>query len=213
MGERRSPQPTLRLVLVRHGLSVGNQQLALAGWRDDALAEEGREVLKKYRALGLYPETESYYSSDLARCRETFSILYEGIAPAVVFLPAMREINFGSVEGQVAGKVELEHFFLKWLSGEQIYDVENYHAFSDRVWLGFLDLWSRCQKTGSSSATLVAHGGVIRALLIRLQALSPMQWIEIDVPNGLGYDLELTAANPHPRITTVRPLWVEKGAQ
>lgn len=68
----------LRLVLVRHGFSLGNEKHLLSGWSDVPLTDKGRQELRLLRQQMDYPQTQKYYSSDLCRCTETFQIIYEG---------------------------------------------------------------------------------------------------------------------------------------
>ena len=67
-----------RYVFVRHGFSYGNQEHLLAGHTDVSLTDWGRAELRRLRRSCAYPQTQSYYSSDLSRCTETFHILYDG---------------------------------------------------------------------------------------------------------------------------------------
>lgn len=195
-----------RLVLVRHGFSSGNQRQALAGWTDVPLTDEGRSALRALRASKPYPKTDRYYSSDLCRCTETFDILYGDDAVLTALLPGFREICFGSLEDKTPGEVDFREFFRRWLAGEPIADGESYQAFSSRVLYSLRELCSHCLRENVSSATVVTHSGVIRAILIGLGGLSPDRWFTFSSPNGLGYILDLDCGGFEPRLLDFSPI-------
>ena len=68
--------PDFTLQFVRHGISVANENGVLAGWTDVGLSKRGIENLARIRRLYRFLDTDRYYSSDLVRCRDTFSLLF-----------------------------------------------------------------------------------------------------------------------------------------
>ena len=68
-----------KLILVRHGLSIYNDQNRFTGWKDVKLNQQGIdeakqavEILKKY-------EFDRAFTSNLVRAQDTLNIILEGI--------------------------------------------------------------------------------------------------------------------------------------
>lgn len=152
----------LKIVLVRHGYSLGNKEQTLSGWKDVPLVKEGIEELNELKAAYHYPETESYFSSDLSRAYETAKILFPG--REVLELAAFREMNFGIYEGKDEKQVDYHAFFGGWFAGAPIEGGENYFQFRNRVMKAIEALCWEMVESGKESTTLVSHSGVIRVL-------------------------------------------------
>ncbi len=192
-----------RLVLVRHGFSLGNEQSLFSGWSDVPLTEWGRAELCRLRREMDYPVTDRYFSSDLRRCKDTFHLLYGDWAELDGIRPEFREIYFGALENRPATTNDFIRFFHDWLTGKQIADGESYQAFGDRVLAAVTGLVEECHALGAESATVVTHSGFIRTAFMRLHHWPLERWPSLDVPNGLGYILELDCERTHPEICAV----------
>ena len=83
----------MKIVLVRHGYTVGNDQGLYTGWSNTMLSEKGIKELQEYKETYHYPTTDRYYTSDLTRTIDTFNILY-GDTPINESTYAFREIKF-----------------------------------------------------------------------------------------------------------------------
>ena len=93
-----------RIVLLRHGNTVGNSRERFHGSGDVALSEEGREQV---RAAGRRLATEVFdlvAASPLRRAWQSAALLCGG-AP-VLLVPEFREIDFGRWEGLTAEEIE-----------------------------------------------------------------------------------------------------------
>lgn len=195
-----------RYVFVRHGFSYGNQEHLLAGHTDVPLTDAGRAELRRLRRSCAYPQTQHYYSSDLSRCTETFHILYDGKAELNGLLPQFREINFGELENQSETDPSAAYFFRRWLQGKTIGKAETLPQFQKRIGGALSALTFELLQNQISSATLVTHCGVIRAVRMLLEQRGPEDFFRIDVPNGLGYILDLEAAKDRLTLLACRPL-------
>ncbi|WP_173452624.1 histidine phosphatase family protein, partial [Eubacterium pyruvativorans] len=68
-----------RIILLRHGLTEGNQRRWFYGGIDIPLTEEGRQQLKERREAGVYPpvpEDAQVFTSGLIRTEETLELTY-----------------------------------------------------------------------------------------------------------------------------------------
>lgn len=156
-----------RIVLVRHGETVGESSIRYYGATDVPLSERGRRQARAARlalpgdAFGLL------FSSPLSRAWE-FARLVHPDAP-VRLLDELREIDFGDWEGLTAEEIRARDpvRYEDWRQrrpGFEFPGGERRADFEARV--------ARAADTmlasGVSSALVVVHKGVIRTLVRRL---------------------------------------------
>lgn len=195
-----------RLVLVRHGYSLGNQLSLFSGWSDVPLTDRGRAELRDLRRAMDYPETCRYFSSDLLRCRETFHLLYGGDAELDGLRPEFRELHFGMLENQPGTQDDFARFFREWLAGKSVAGAESYREFSDRVMGAIVQLTRECLSRNEPSATVVTHSAFIRTALMYMHNWPPDRWPSLIVPNGLGAMLELDCSGAVPKLCNASPI-------
>jgi broad specificity phosphatase PhoE len=170
----------VRLVLVRHGETVGNSSIRYHGRTDVALSELGRRQMRAARqwlaardgARGFAP----VFTSPLVRAAETARII-AGDDAAALAIEDFVEVDFGLFEGLTAEEIAERYpeEFRRWNSDRLAVDFvypegESKAAFVARVARGtarMLALWhdDRCRGRAVASALLVAHRGVIRAVV------------------------------------------------
>ena len=148
-----------RIVLLRHGNTVGNSHERFHGSGDVALSDEGRAQV---RAAGHRLATEVFEvvaASPLRRAWQSAALLSNG-AP-VLLVPEFREIDFGRWEGLTAQEIEAQDpvLYRAWREGAADFEFpggERRATFRERVVKGLATL----AHTGAENA----HRGVIRAL-------------------------------------------------
>jgi broad specificity phosphatase PhoE len=173
----------VRLVLVRHGETVGNSSIRYYGRTDVALSELGRRQMRAARewlaardgASGFAP----VFTSPLVRAAEGARII-AGRDAAAVAIEEYAEVDFGLFEGLTAEQIAERYpeEFYRWnanrLAPELVYpEGESRTAFIARVARGtarMLALWHDARAGGraGSNALMVAHRGVIRAVVRKL---------------------------------------------
>ena len=183
-----------KIILVRHGettlnkLSILNGQLA-----DPALTEKGKE---QARLTGLKLKDvhfDAAYSSDLKRAIKTGAIIYGKPISKANQLPALRERNFGSLDGKpethyIKGnekKKTMPHDE-RWVY-KHVPDMESDHELSQRF-IGALE--SVAKKNYGKTILVVAHGGAIRTTLIKLQGLTDNEFPPGSFKNGSYVELD-----------------------
>ena len=177
------------LTLVRHGESEANVRHMLSGWLDVNLTDKGRRELEILRNTVKYPASEIYFSSPLKRCIETSHILFPDIEPIV--RDDFREINFRSMEGWIlSSKEEIDTYFESWVEDEPYIDEETISDVMERGSEAILRTVRECRDKGLHSATIVMHSGIMRSSVVALFNLDKSAFLEMSVPNGLGYILE-----------------------
>lgn len=175
-----------RIVLLRHGNTVGNSHERFHGSGDPALSDEGRAQL---RAAGRGLATEVFelvVASPLRRSWEGAALLADG--HPVRLLPEFREIDFGRWEGLTAQEIEAQDPVLYRAWREKAADFEYpggepRAAFRERVAKGFAVL----EHSGAKNVLGVLHKGVIRALAEQLLGAP----LDIGLPE-LGRSVSLT---------------------
>ena len=148
----------MRLILVRHGESVGNHENRLQGQEDYPLTEQGRlqAVLTSHRLLSL--GTSAVYSSHLMRARETAVAIGErlGVEPAI--LEDLSEYHFGELSGMTYAEIR-ERFGAIANPAERTYPgEEGRDTFFNRV---TTTLWGIAGSHPDETVAVVSHGGPI----------------------------------------------------
>ena len=183
------------LTLVRHGESEANVRHMLSGWMDVELTEKGRSELEELRACVEYPASDAYFSSPLKRCLDTFHILFPDKSP--VISDEYKEIHFRSLEGHILPtKEDVFSYFSSWVEDKPFSDEETMSAVMERGRKALLDTVEKCENEGKRSATIVTHSGIMRASIIALFNLDKKEFLEMFVPNGLGYVITFENLQP-----------------
>ncbi|MCU4177926.1 histidine phosphatase family protein [Bosea sp. BH3] len=177
-----------RLILVRHGETDWNREGRLQGGQDIPLNDLGRrqaaEAAGRLKALAPTYAELAYIASPMQRARETMDILRAELA-----LPAgsygvedrLKELTFGEWEGftwRDIRKAEREQANLrerdKWSFVPP--GGESYRMLAERVRPVLEDL--------DGETVIVSHGGVARAVLALIGAVSPREAAMVDIWQG-----------------------------
>ncbi|MBL7210026.1 MAG: histidine phosphatase family protein [Dehalococcoidia bacterium] len=130
----------MRLVLVRHGETVWNQERKIQGGTSDTeLSEVGR---KQAEGVGLSlkgMEISAIYSSPLKRALDTAQAIASHHQLEVQVEPDLREIDAGDLEGRsiVELGTTFSQFLLRWRQGqgsEKMPGGESVIDVANRVW-------------------------------------------------------------------------------
>jgi broad specificity phosphatase PhoE len=180
------PTP-ITLVLVRHGETVGHSSIRYYGRTDVALSDLGRRQMRAARewlaardgASGFAP----VFTSPLVRAAEAARII-AGRDAAAIAIEEFAEVDFGLFEGLTADEIAARYpeEFRRWnanrLASDFVYpEGEGRAAFVARVARGtarMLASWqallqnTRAGGGTASNALIVAHRGVIRAVVRQL---------------------------------------------
>ncbi|HWV36110.1 MAG TPA: histidine phosphatase family protein [Thermomicrobiales bacterium] len=156
----------MRLLLVRHGQSLGNIESRIQG-DDDPLTDHGRaQARAAARALAERGDITHLYASTLMRAFETASIIGRAIGLDPVPVPGLAEINAGTAAGMLwsewsaqfpeeARRMASDDRYLEaWAGGE------SGKTFSERVLAAYNEIVTRHQGT-QDTVTVVSHGGAL----------------------------------------------------
>lgn len=158
----------IRLTLIRHGKTPGNEEHRYIGRTDEKLSDVGRAELEEKKKAGYYPKADMLAVSPMKRCRQTAEILYP--QKEQICVAAFREMDFGEFEGK--NYVELQHDerYQAWIdSGGALAfpGGESRAFFIARCRDGLFSLLEELGKTEKRPGHIAAvvHGGTIMALL------------------------------------------------
>jgi probable phosphoglycerate mutase len=153
------------ITLVRHGQTDWNLDRRIQGSTDIPLNETGRGHARDAAAILARDTHHAIYASPLIRAHETAQIIARSIGlddPELV--PDLREREFGEAEGMLV--TDYIDRYGDWHA--DVPRAESFDQVGQRA-LAAIDVISRASRRRSAPAAesviVVAHGGVIRALL------------------------------------------------
>jgi broad specificity phosphatase PhoE len=177
-----------RIVLIRHGETVGNSGERMHGSGDVALSASGREQMRRVAASLRTEVFDLVVASTLRRSWEAAQIVSGG---APIRLEAdFREIHFGRWEGLSKAEIEASDpiAYRDWQARKPDFEFpggELRAGFRARVARGL----ERLEASGADAALVVVHRGVIRAIAEKLLG-SPLE----DATPSLGEVVALSRA-------------------
>ena len=178
------PESSLRLILVRHGETVGNSSIRYYGRTDLALSDLGRAQM--CAAVGWLQTKfgcnyfEPVFTSPLARATESVRLI-AGSSVTPVQIAEFVEVDFGLFEGLTAQEISERYpdEFQQWNRDRLALDYtypggESRTAFTGRVNRGIDRMLALLNDLPQKrDALLVAHRGVIRTITQRLAGVAP----------------------------------------
>lgn len=164
----RPPDPT-RLLLVRHGQSTWNDARRIQGQLDPPLSALGEMQARRLAERLNGQPFDGFYTSDLARCRQTAAVIAPEVGREPDVLQDLREIALGDWEGLTREEM-IARFPEEWKHWERepSWDIvpgsEGARAFEVRVHR-VIDHLFKLHPHGD--VLVVTHGGVIQVALGR----------------------------------------------
>ena len=174
--------PETVIELLRHGEPVGGSRYR--GQVDDPLSERGWQQM--WQAVEGGSGWQRIVTSPLLRCREFALQLVERLDVPVHDEARFREVGFGEWEGRTRSELEqaqpgqVERFYRDPVAHRPP-GAEPLDAFVTRVGLAFNELLGRHE---GETVLVVAHAGVIRAILAHVLDIPPASMYRIHVANA-----------------------------
>ena len=189
------------LILVRHGQSEWNAKNLFTGWKDPGLTDRGVSEAKNAGKLILEQKIEFdvMYTSMLSRAQKTGDIIL-GILNhkeiPIIKNEALNERHYGSLAG-----LNKDDARKKW-GDEQVHiwrrsfdmpppDGESLKDTADRV-LPYFETEIMPKVISGSSILIAAHGNSLRALIMKLDSISPEDIVKLEIPTGAPIQYEFT---------------------
>jgi len=176
-----------KLILVRHGLSVYNDQNRFTGWKNVDLNEQG--VAEAEQAVNLLESLnfDIAFTSELKRANDTLDIILKGLRQEIPIEKnlALNERDYGDLVGQ--NKAEAAKKF----GDEQVqiwrrsYDIpppggESLKDTADRV-IPYLNEKILPEVYSGKNIIVSAHGNSIRAIVMALKEFTPEEILKTEI--------------------------------
>ncbi len=144
----------MRIIMVRHGETIGNAEGIIQGHLPGRLSLKGKEQVKKVAKKLRDEEINYIYSSDLERAKETAKeiIKYHPGVP-VEYSELLRERYYGELEG-----MNIEYYSDK----KEIKDIESVEDLYERAGRFYSFLLNKHE---NDSILLIGHRGINKALI------------------------------------------------
>jgi 2,3-bisphosphoglycerate-dependent phosphoglycerate mutase len=190
------------LVLVRHGQSQWNAKNLFTGWKDPGLTDQGLAEAKNAGKLILDEsiQFDFMYTSMLSRAQKTGDIILGVLNHKeipIVKNEALNERDYGSLAGlnkDDARKKWGEKQVHIWRRSFDIPppDGESLKDTADRV-LPYFEAEIMPKVISGSSILIAAHGNSLRALIMKLDSISPEDIVKLEIPTGAPIQYEFTS--------------------
>lgn len=180
---------SLRLLLVRHGETIWNQENRWQGQADVPLSESGHAQARRLaqRLLNEGRQVHAIYSSDLSRAFRTAEILGEALGVPPLPEVGWQEMNIGRWSGLTTAEV-MARYADEWerlRAGEDLPrgGGETFAQFQNRLVQSVERLLERHV---GQQIMIVSHGGAVRAFLLHCRRLEMGQFRQIEKIGNTG---------------------------
>jgi len=209
-----------KLILVRHGLSVYNDQNRFTGWKDVDLNEQG--VSEAEQAVILLKEInfDMAFTSKLKRANDTLDLILKGIEQEIPIEKdlALNERDYGDLVGRNKAEAAKEFGDEQVQIWRRSYDIpppggESLKDTADRV-IPYLNEKILPEVYNGKNVIVSAHGNSIRAIVMALKKFTPEEilkteigWCEpwiFDFENNKLVNLDIKA-RPHAKSMSKLP--------
>ncbi len=181
-----------QLYIVRHGETLWNRQNRMQGRLDSPLSTEGRRQARRNAAVLGRAGVRRLIASPLGRTRATARLLADATPTAIEFDDRLVERDVGDWSGHTLEEIERRY--------PEEWALRTADAFHHRPPGGenLPDLIARIRpllgsllQSDDDVLALVTHGVTARAILTDLLGLSPVQSVNVRVPNDTVYGVLL----------------------
>lgn len=194
----------MKLVLIRHGMTLGNEKKRYIGITDEDLSEQGKVQVGKLQEQllldGITEETgKKMYVvvSPMKRCKQTAELLNlwknedesedRNIEMAVD--DRLRECDFGLFENKNYRELKEEPLYQKWIDSNGTMDFpegDNIVKWKERCVQAFSFHVKKAEEQGCEQIVFVIHGGSIMAIMERFDE-EGKGYYDYHVENAAGY--------------------------
>jgi len=176
-----------KLILVRHGLSVYNDQNRFTGWKDVDLNEQGISEAKQAVNLLEKINFDIAFTSKLKRANDTLEIILKGIKQDIPIVKdlALNERDYGDLVGQNKAEAAKEFGDEQVQIWRRSYDIpppggESLKDTADRV-IPYLNEKILPEVYNGKNIIVSAHGNSIRAIVMALKEFTPEEILKTEI--------------------------------
>ena len=195
----------LKIMLIRHFATPGNEKRQYIGSTDEVLSEKTAFLKRSY------PIPEYIIASPMKRCVQTAKRIWgtDLSGCPIVLEPLMRECDFGQFEGKTYEQLKKNAAYIKWLKSGGITAFpggEDQEEFRKRCVEGMKKQVRFLIARHVKYAAFVVHGGTIMAVL---SSLTGGEYFDFQVKNGEGYETVLEWIQGRWKITSLTKIGCE----
>ena len=183
----------VKLILVRHALTVDNQKCRLSGHIDSSISEEGKEQIDKITNYLKDFDIDKIYTTTSSRTKDTVKKLSELKSIEIIEKESLKEISFGDFEGLTFDEIKDKYpkefqdmiekgYEYKYPNGESLIDSYN------RV---CIELDNIISNNDDRTILICSHGGTIRNIITYLISNSYKYHWNFKIDNGSVTILEV----------------------
>ena len=183
----------VKLILVRHALTVDNQKSRLSGHIDSSISEEGKEQIDKITNYLKDFDIDKIYTTTSSRTKDTVKKLSELKSIEIIEKESIKEISFGDFEGLTFDEIKDKYpkefqdmiekgYEYKYPNGESLIDSYN------RV---CIELDNIISNNDDITILICSHGGTIRNIITYLISNSYKYHWNFKIDNGSVTILEV----------------------
>ena len=183
----------VKLILVRHALTVDNQKSRLSGHIDSSISEEGKEQIDKITNYLKDFDIDKIYTTKSSRTKDTVKKLSELKSIEIIEKESLKEISFGDFEGLTFDEIKDKYpkefqdmiekgYEYKYPNGESLIDSYN------RV---CIELDNIISNNDDRTILICSHGGTIRNIITYLISNSYKYHWNFKIDNGSVTILEV----------------------
>ena len=183
----------VKLILVRHALTVDNQKSRLSGHIDSSISEEGKEQIDKITNYLKDFDIDKIYTTTSSRTKDTVKKLSELKYIEIIEKESLKEISFGDFEGLTFDEIKDKYpkefqdmiekgYEYKYPNGESLIDSYN------RV---CIELDNIISNNDDRTILICSHGGTIRNIITYLISNSYKYHWNFKIDNGSVTILEV----------------------
>lgn len=183
----------VKLILVRHALTIDNQKSRLSGHIDSSISEEGKEQIDKLTNYLKDFDIDKIYTTTSSRTKSTVKKLSELKSIEIIERESLKEISFGNFEGLTFDEIKNKYpeefqdmiqkgYEYKYPNGESLIDSYN------RV---YIELDNIISNNDNRTILICSHGGTIRNIITYLISNSYKYHWNFKIDNGSVTILEV----------------------
>lgn len=183
----------VKLILVRHALTVDNQKSRLSGHIDSSISEEGKEQIDKITNYLKDFDIDKIYTTTSSRTKDTVKKLSKLKSIEIIEKESLKEISFGDFERLTFDEIKNKYpkefqdmiekgYEYKYPNGESLIDSYN------RV---CIELDNIISNNDNRTILICSHGGTIRNIITYLISNSYKYHWNFKIDNGSVTILEI----------------------
>lgn len=193
----------IKISLIRHGKTIGNEQRRYIGVTDEPLSPKGIDGIKAKE----YEHKYVVFCSPLKRCVQTAVLIFG--EDVIHIVNGLKECNFGDFEGKNYEELKDNVDYQRWIDSNGTIafpNGEDNMAFRKRCLDAFDKIILNCEDNNYKDIAIVCHGGTIMSILEKY-SYPNKEFYDWQVENGHGYSCVYDTDKK--QIENIMKLWSE----